>query len=431
MTTTSDVRRRPRRAQIAGLRRLSIVALAMAAATATLVSSAGARTPVLAHAASAQQCADPYPAQRDPANPLMLVRAPGSNPLSGANFFVAGPRHGPAAQAIVRLLGGDPNSYPQNYSWARFANDLNHGALLLKLLTNPALALEVHLLEKIASGPETNRFSIYSGGGGPGAIFSQVQRIFCENLTADPGTIPVISTYFMHPVVGGCPTPAMMTAMWPAFKRRIDEMADSLANRPAVVLVENDAIGSSSCVQKMGSMPQWEADLRYESGAMAALPHTVVYIEGGYSDSNGPGYTARALNASGVRRVRGFWTNDTHSQWTINEIRWGERVSRLTHGADFVVNTAGNGQGPLLNKHPMTQGVEDLCNAPGRGIGPRPTTQTGFAHVDAFLWSGVPGGSSGHCHGGTDPGTFWLAGALAMAARAEGKLGPGYPADPY
>ncbi|HEX8975113.1 MAG TPA: glycoside hydrolase family 6 protein [Solirubrobacteraceae bacterium] len=431
MSATLDSSRRPRSSRSPGAHPGLILVLAMMAALAAVVSPAAARTPPRAHAAYAQQCPDPYPAQRDPGNPLMLPQAPGPNPLNGAQFFVAGPRHGPAAEAIATLLGRDPSKYPVSYSWARFSDDLSHGALLAKLNADPALAWKVHMLEKIASGPETNRFSIFSGGGGPGAIFGQVQKIFCLNLTADPGTIPIISTYFMHPVVGGCPTPAMMSAMGPAFRRRVDELAAGVANRPAVVLVENDAIGSSRCVQSKGSLPQWEADLRYETGAMAALPHTVVYLEGGYSDSNGPGYTARVLEASGVGRIRGFWTNDTHSQWTINEIRWGEQVSRLAHGADFVINTAGNGQGPLLNRHPTTQGVEDLCNAPGRGIGPRPTTDTGFAHVDAFLWSGVPGGSSGHCHGGTASGTFWLAGAISLAAHAQGKLGPGYPADPY
>ena len=131
--------------------------------------------------------------------------------------------------------------------------------------------------------------------------------------------------------------------------------------------METDAIGSSRCVMKMGSLPVWESYLKYEATMFESLPHTVVYIEAGYSDGNAPGYTARVLNASGVSRVRGFFTNDTHGQWTIKEVRWGQRVSRLTHGAHFIVNTATNGRGPLLNRHPTHQGVEALCNPPGRG----------------------------------------------------------------
>jgi endoglucanase len=162
----------------------------------------------------------------------------------------------------------------------------------------------------------------------------------------------------------------------------------------------------------------------------SALAHTVVYVEAGYSDANGPGYTARILNAIGVGKIRGFFTNETHEAWTINEIDWGNRISAMTHGAHFVVNTSDNGEGPKLNPHPTTQGIEDLCNPPGRGLGPRPTTSTGFAHVDAFVWEHPPGNSSG-CGGGPPAGVFWPARAEQLSANANGRLGPGYPSSPY
>ena len=385
-----------------------------------------------AYAASyPQECADPYPAVRDPSNPLMLPTPPGSDPLNGANFFVNGPRNGHAAGAIATMLGMSPTTFPDNYSWASFQALISQGPFLAKMQANPALLRKVVLLEKIASEPESQKVTSYSGGGGgPGAIFSSTENLLCFNMTADPGSIPILPTYFMHPVVGGCPTPAEMVAMGPTFRRRVDELAAAIENRPAVVLVEIDGIGSSSCVQSMGSMPQWEADLRYEAETYEALPHTVVYLEGGYSDSNSPAYTARILNAAGVRRIRGFWTNDTHAQWTINEARWGEQISRMTGGAHFVINTATNGTGYKRNPHPITQGVEARCN-PGSGLGPPPTTDTGLPDVDGFLWTGVPGMSSGMCKGSPPPGHWWLAGAISIAAHAQDKLGPGYPANPY
>jgi endoglucanase len=177
-------------------------------------------------------------------------------------------------------------------------------------------------------------------------------------------------------------------------------------------------------------MPGWEADLRYEIDKMRALPHTVVYVEAGYSDSNTARYTARILNAIGVDKIRGFFTNDTHEQWTINEVRWSNRISRLTHGAHYIVNTADNGRGPLLNPHPITQGVEDLCNPPNRGLGPTDTTTTGFGAADAFLWTHPPGNSSG-CGGGPPGGVFWVARAVQEAENANNRLGPGFPSQPY
>ena len=180
-----------------------------------------------------------------------------------------------------------------------------------------------------------------------------------------------------------------------------------------------------------GAPRKWEADIRYEINAVAALPHVVVYIEGGYADGNDPSYTAQVLNAVGVRSIRGFFTNDTHEDWTIKEVRWAQQVSRLAHGAHFIVNTANNGRGPLVPHSRVKSGNEVLCNPPGRGLGPQPTTSTGFAGADAFLWTAVPGNSSGRCNGGPASGNFWPAYAVAEASRANGRLGPGYPGRPY
>jgi endoglucanase len=408
-----------------------LVLLSTALLLLALGATAATGEPGRAHAAYAQECPDPYSAHRNPANPLMLPQTPGQNPLRGARLFINGPAHGAAASAIAAMVGAYGRAgYDDSYSWSQFKQDLGQGALRQRLQANPQLGYKVQLLEKIAQEPEPQRFSLYSGGGGAGAIFGQVQKIFCNTLTADPGSIPIITTYFLYQA-GYCETRSQILANRARFDGQIDEMAAGIARRPAVMLLEIDAIGSSYCMALNGALPYWEADIRYEIDEIAALPHTVVYIEGGYSDANGPGYTARLLNAVGVRKIRGFFTNDTHNQWTVNEIRWGDRVSQLTHGAHFIVNTATNGRGPLLNPDPVTQGIEDLCNAPGRGIGPRPTTRTGFRQVDAFLWTGPPGNSSGSCHGGTPAGTFWLGRALGLASRAQGKLGPGYPRDAY
>ncbi len=388
--------------------------------------------PARARGKSSYVCGDPYSSTRNPSNPLALPNPPGPNPLTGANFFVDGPAHGAAAGAIARLLGRDPASFADSYSWAEFQQQILGSASVQQRLNNdPGLAYKVRSLEKIAVEPEPQRFSAYAQGGTPKGEYSQAIKIFCHNLTADPGTIPIINTYFLHPAAGACPTPAKLRAAGRLFRARIDAIARATGNRPAVYLLELDGIGSSGCVRKMGSLGIWEADLRYEVAKISSLPHTVVYLEAGYSDANGPRYSARVLNAAGVRTVRGFWTNDTHLNWTINEIKWGEKVSRLTHGANFVINTAQNGNGPKKNPHPVTQGNEDLCNPPGRALGPRPTTDTGFAHVDAFLWSSPPGNSSGPCNGGTASGTFWTTRAIQLAAHANGRLGPGYPSQPY
>jgi hypothetical protein len=405
-----------------------VAAASLAASAGISMTAAGAARSAVPH--GAQQCAEPYSSQRDPSNPLALPTPPGADPLNGARFYVPGPRKGAAASTIAQLMGMNPQSIPVSESWADFAQRLSGGGFATRLAENKGLAHKVAMLSKIAAEPEPQRLSIYAMGGGPGAIFAQTEKILCQNLTADPGSIPLFNTYFLHPQLGGCANASQVKAYMPVFKRQISEMAAAIDRRPAVILAEIDALGSSSCIARHGGLPAWEAALKYEVDTFQALPHTVVYVEGGYSDGNSVSYTARALNAIGVSHIRGFFTNDTHEQWTINEIRWATKVAKRTHGAHFIVNTADNGQGPKLNPHPTTQGVEDLCNPPGRGLGPKLNTATGFPYVDAFMWTHPPGNSSG-CGGGPPAGVFWPARAIGMAERANLKLGPGFPSRPY
>jgi endoglucanase len=396
-------------------------------ATVSLTSAPPARSAV-PHAA--QQCSQPSSSQRDPSNPLALPNSPGGNPLNGAKFYVPGPRKGAAAGAIAQLVGLNPQDMPVSESWSDFEQRLARGSIADKLSRDKSLAHQVNELAKVASQPEAQRISIFSMGGGPGAIFGQTQKILCQNLTADPGSIAVFNTYFLHPKLGGCATAAEIQRYMPEFKRQVNEMAAAIDRRPAVILAEIDALGSSACIARHGGLPAWEAALKYEVDAFQALPHTVVYVEGGYSDSNSVAYTAKALNAIGVNKIEGFFTNDTHNQWTINEVRWATKVAKRTHGAHFIVNTASNGQGPKLNPHPTTQGVEDLCNPPGRGLGPRLNTSTGYPFVDAFMWTHPPGNSSG-CGGGPPGGVFFPSYAVGLGDRANQKLGPGFPSQPY
>jgi endoglucanase len=388
-----------------------------------------------AQAAYSTGCGDPYPGRRDPNNPLMLSVAPGrSDPLRGASFFVDGPAHGAAAGEIARLLGIDSwvpighylPAFKDSDSWAAFEQRVAR-----ELPNHRHVAGRIRLLEKIADEPEAQRFSFASEHGTPSGLADFARKLFCHNFTADPGTIPIISTYFLHGSLGGCPSAGQVYGYMPLFRRQINAVVDGTGRRPVVYLLEIDAIGSSGCIAQHGALSAWESALRYEVDRFATLPHAVVYVEAGYSDANGPAYTARVLNAVDVRRIAGFFTNDTHNNWTINEINWGDKISAMTHGAHFVVNTSTNGQGPLLNPHPSTQGIEALCNSPGRGLGPLPTTTTGYQHVDALLWEHVPGNSSGSCNGGTAPGTFWPAYAEGLASRANNRLGPHFPTRPY
>jgi hypothetical protein len=409
---------------------LAILAVAAGCLFALLPHGARAATGVpVAHSASAK-CAARYPAHRDASNPLDLPAAPGANPLNGARFTDPGPYGGNyAAAAIAQLLGINPESLPPTENWAQFAQQIASGPQQAKLNANPALAKQVNALAMIADQPQAQRISTYSWGGTPSGIRKQTHKLFCQIAASDPGSVPIITTYFLHPNLGGCPTTHQIDAYMPKFKAQINAMAKATGRHPAVYLLEIDAIGSSGCISRGGAMPAWEAALRYEMHAVQSLPHTVVYVEGGYSDSNSATYTARILKAIDVNTIRGFFTNDTHNQWTGSTVRWARKIAKKT-GAHFIVNTSDNGQGPKLNPHPKTQGVEVLCNPPGRGLGIEDTTDTGSPDVDGFLWTHSPGMSGGTCNGGPSGG-FWPAKAESEAGLANAQLGPGSPSLPY
>jgi len=409
--------RRSSAAMVVGL--LLAVLGGLGASGASAASAIVARQPTV--------CPSGLGSSRDPSNPLALPTAPGSNPLAGAQplFFVQTPARGIAASAIAGLLGVSP---PDTESWASFAASLQSGPLAQELAADPTLAGKVALLSLIANEPETSRFSSYTAGGGPGAIYSQLNKFLCRMHAVAPSAIPLLSTYFIQHT-DNCPTET--AAAQAVFERQVDEFAVGVADYPTVIFLEEDAVDTSGCLSRRGLAVRKKL-LAFEVNALSKIPHAVVYIDGGTEDANSPQFAAKILNAAGIRKIRGFFLNATHRNWTSKEIAFGEKISRLTHGAHFIVNTADNGRGPKLNPHPSRQGVEDLCNPPSSGLGPQPTTDTGFPLVDAFEWTSVPGKSSGMCHPGDPPGgVFGLNLALALARNANGQLGPGYPSRPY
>src|SRR2546421_325547 len=134
---------------------------------------------------------------------------------------------------LALLVGRPPSRYPDDYSWAQFKSDLRGGPLHDKLVSDPALRYKVSQLEKIASQPEPQRFSSYSQGGTPAGVYSQAQKIFCHNLTADPGSIPIINTYFLHPdAKGGNCSRQAVNSISGRFKSQIDAVASATGNRP-------------------------------------------------------------------------------------------------------------------------------------------------------------------------------------------------------
>ncbi len=83
-------------------------------------------------------------------------------------------------------------------------------------------------------------------------------------------------------------------------------------------------------------------------------------------------------------------------------LRYANMLGSVEPTAHFVIDTSRNGQGPWQppSGYPDAQ---DWCNPPGRGLGLRPTANTGNALIDAYLWVKIPGASDGECTRGLGP----------------------------
>ncbi|HXE44764.1 MAG TPA: glycoside hydrolase family 6 protein [Conexibacter sp.] len=312
-------------------------------------------------------------------NPFGTVPAPPSgNPLVGARWFVD--RQWGLAARQARAWS---RSHPD---WAR-------------------------AMEKIAGQPEAKRF---------GAFTPNVQRTVHEFVVRaaqqGPGTVPILVIYRLKHVRCGRYGDSYGERL--AYRRWIDAFARAIGGSRALIFLEPDGLITVSCLSGSGLRTRI-GELRYAGAKLAALPHGVVYLDAGAADALSVGYTAHLLRIAGVARLNGFFLNATHYDWTGNELRYGNAISRQVGLKHFVISTAANGNGPLRPHSRVRYGNELLCNPPGRALGTPTTTSTASPLADAYMWIGNPGRSSGPCHPGDPPnGAWWPSYALGLAERA-------------
>ena len=203
--------------------------------------------------------------------------------------------------------------------------------------------------------------------------------------------------------------------------------------------------------------------LNYAVDALKAHQNVKVYLDGTHSAWLNVGDNSDRLNKAGVERADGFYLNVSNYQYTANLVQYGTWISKCLESGDFsgcanqywnggpegtkiadllgpwtgvalsnygewsddsddpVLNTSGinarygdieptthfvidtsrNGQGPWAP--PAYPDQQDWCNPPGRGLGLRPTADSGNPLIDATLWVKIPGESDGECTRGLGP----------------------------
>ncbi|WP_428680439.1 glycoside hydrolase family 6 protein [Sphingopyxis sp.] len=249
-----------------------------------------------------------------------------------------------------------------------------------------------------------------------------------------------------------------------AYHEWILGVARGIGDRSAIIILEPDGLGVIPWHRTLGGdlegcRPEGKGEdaaaRRYEElrSAIAVLserPGVSIYLDGTGSSWLAPGEVASRLIKADVAKVSGFFLNvsnfesdgrvipyarwvsdcialvtrggldprecpsqyspavfDDEKSWAATDkgydrlfVRTGlERdPSRQKHA---VIDTSRNGQGSWKPAAGRYRDPEVWCNPPGRGLGRRPSLESGNLYVDAFLWIKVPGESDGECLRGT------------------------------
>lgn len=111
---------------------------------------------------------------------------------------------------------------------------------------------------------------------------------------------------------------------------------------------------------------------------------------------------------SKIAQLLGEWTGvalSNYGEWSettntpeLNVSGYDYRFGGAAPTTHFVIDTSRNGQGPWNPPAHPAGDPQDWCNPPDRGLGLRPTADTGLSLVDAYLWVKIPGESDGQCN---------------------------------
>lgn len=190
----------------------------------------------------------------------------------------------------------------------------------------------------------------------------------------------------------------------------------------AILIYEPDGVaqtvGSTGCSTGAASTGR----LAVEAEAVHTLTiqgNLVVYLDAGNSSwFSDPQVIVPALKQADAAEADGLAINVANFQTTDDSVRYGQALSAALGGKHFVIDTSRNGLGPYLgSKNEATD--PSWCNPPDRAPGLTPSTDTGIANLDAYLWIKHWGESDGACRPGEPPAGDWMnAYALAGLSRS-------------
>lgn len=193
-----------------------------------------------------------------------------------------------------------------------------------------------------------------------------------------------------------------------AYRAWVDAFARAIGDRPAIVILEPDALAGMDCLSA-----ELQADrmalLRYAVNAFhEQAPNTWTYLDAGHARWQPAAEMADRLEDAGIADARGFALNVSNYVTTAGNDAYGAEVgANLPSPKPFVIDTSRNGNG--------SNG--QWCNPAGRALGAEPGTDALGSGSELQLWVKLPGESDGDCGigAGTYAGQFVPDIAVALA----------------
>lgn len=170
-----------------------------------------------------------------------------------------------------------------------------------------------------------------------------------------------------------------------AYKTWISSFAAGVGTKPAVVIIEPDALGDFSCMSSDAITDRLSMLTYATQMFQQKATNTFAYLDGGNAGWVAASTMASRLNSAGVHNVRGFSVNVSNFYTTSQSASYANSVNASLGGAvKFVVDTSRNANG--------SNG--DWCNPAGRKLGVAPQIGGG---AELLLWVKTPGVSDGQC----------------------------------
>ncbi|WUB77571.1 glycoside hydrolase family 6 protein [Streptomyces sp. NBC_00576] len=256
---------------------------------------------------------------------------------------------------------------------------------------------------EIADRPAAVWFADFS----PSTIAARVRAVTAG--AAGAGRVPVLVPYAVPDrdcggaSQGGAPDLG-------AYDGWIDAFAAGLGSDEVIVILEPDSIALADCLSPGQRTDRFASLARAGRVLKAANPNARVYYDAGHSGWNAPAKQAALLRQAGGASAAssdGVFSNVSNFHRTDDEIAYDREVLDALGGPaglGAVIDTSRNGNGAPADG--------EWCDPDGRKLGRAPTTNTGEARIDAYLWVKLPGESDG-CKG--TPGTFTASYAYDLA----------------